>query len=227
MSQDLSGEIHFFDKFLEGSCWDYHKQAYFNLKNPATREREFPKLLKPYLEPKRPIKLLEIGCGGCSNLAWGVDQGLFEITATDPAGDKYAEQLLKYNFAYPIIPIKMAAEDLPKHYPEGTFDIIYARNSLDHTTDPRLCISNAVKVLKKGGILFIEGFVKEGTYTNWKGLHQFDFYVEGNDLVCNTKEGKKINLTEGLAIEKVMSSNLSSIKEPPEEEKYTIVFRKK
>ena len=76
------------------------------------------------------MRLLEIGSGPVSLLAFGVEQGLFEVTAVDPLASVYDEILSKYGISYPIKPRTGYAERLVKSFGKDSFDIVYSSNSL-------------------------------------------------------------------------------------------------
>jgi len=138
---------------------------------------------------------------------WGevqVEENLIDVIAVDPLADEYNKILKKRGINYPVKLTKGTGENLrlPKNY----FDISYSRNALDHTVDPKKCINNMVKVLKKGGHLYLCGYVKEGTDCNWIGIHQHDLIIENKDLMHYNKEKKMTNLTNDLNLKVVYKS---------------------
>jgi hypothetical protein len=51
-------------------------------------------------------------------------------------------------------------------------------------------------VLKKEGILYLVGKLKEGTHENWQGLHLHDIFPENGQLIHYNKMGQRTNLTK-------------------------------
>lgn len=92
--------------------------------------------------------ILDVGCGGCGILL-AVDKG--RKTGIDPLMDFYLE---KFTFLreYPIDWRDGKAEDLAG---EGSFDLIFIINVLDHVENPHLVLRIAVEKLNKGGNLVV------------------------------------------------------------------------
>ena len=146
--------------------------------------------LKDQVFKVKTLKALEIGSGPNSNLSYWVDNKLLEVTAIDPLADVYEKIMRKLNYKYPITPIKIKGEEILEHFGEETYHIVFAQNSLDHVEDPIKCFDNAYYVLKKGGFLFVCSNIKEGTRKSWTGMHKFDIYVEGNELLLASQNGE-------------------------------------
>lgn len=196
-----------------------------NVINPDTRKIEFPAELLDYIEKmdsSEPLKVLDVGAGPLSVLAWGVEQNLFELVAIDPLADEYAKLLKQNNINYPVSPIPGVGEKVAEMFDEESFDIVYSRNALDHTVSPALCIENIVKVLKTGGIFFQGGLTKEGTVSEWTGLHQHDLYPENGNLMRANQQGEVTNLTEGRNLECILEEQTQYY----DRDWYNIVFRK-
>lgn len=171
--------------------------------NSKTRKNQFPQLLLPYIEELRKlrdsqIKILDIGCGPISVLAWGVEQKLFNLVAIDPLAKKYLALLKKHKISYPIKPIKCTGEELSSFFPKKSFDLVYSRNALDHVSDVKKCIKNIYEVLKNNGVFYLEGFIKVGTYKKWRGLHQHDLIPVNGELIHYDKKGNLTNVTADL-----------------------------
>ena len=217
--------------------------------DPKYKEEAFPEYLRALaLEWKndgnKPLRLLEIGSGPVSLLAYGMEQGLFEVTAIDPLASVYDEILSKYGISYPIKPRTGYAERLVKSFGKDSFDIVYSSNSLDHTISPKSSLSQMVQVVKTGGIVFLEGFVCEGSHAKWTGLHQHDLFAENGSLMHRGPKGHLRDLTGDLGLEcihekvtlfKERSINAFGYEVPPGlppsanwqfRDWFTIVFRK-
>lgn len=191
----------------------------------SVRETIFPptllSLVRQYEAEKLRPKVIELGPGPLSDLAWGVEAGLIEVVAVDPLADEYNEILNRRRIMFPIRAIQGTGEQLLQA--DNSFDIAYSRNSLDHTSDPRKCLLNLVKALKIKGYLYIHGNVREGSRVGWSGLHQHDLVIEDDRLMHYDRNGHKTDLTDGLGLKTV---EVSQTRDTPGGF-FTIVFQKK
>ena len=140
-------------------------------------------------------KLLELGSGPVSILASGVEEGLFTVVAIDPLAGAYRHLFDMYGLSYPIQPVKGRGETIANQFTAGEFDLVYSSNTLDHCVSPGQCMEQMYKVLRQGGFLMLEGFVKEGSQGNWLGLHQHDLFIEEGCLIHVDRRGRRTNLT--------------------------------
>jgi ubiquinone/menaquinone biosynthesis C-methylase UbiE len=141
-------------------------------------------LLAKYVPLDKGTKLLEIGSGFGTNLAtWLREFGIdgYGVEPTSPgfdAGFVASRILFSANGLDPARILETPGERLP--FPDATFDVVYSANVLEHTADPTKVLSEALRVLKPGGILHMEmpNFLSyfEGHYMIvmppilWKGM---------------------------------------------------------
>lgn len=199
---DYQSEVDWWDTHLApGSRHDWMTR----MLDREQRQAEFPKLMPPFVEEaaavSRPVQVLDVGSGPLSPLCWGVDRKLFVLTAVDPLARDYARLLARHHIDFPIQPIEGTAENLRRLFSAGQFDIVYSRNALDHAMDVRRGIEAATEVLRDGGVLYLEGFVREGTHGGWQGLHQHDLVPEGGALIHYDRRGNRTNVTDQLGLE--------------------------
>ncbi|MCX7109973.1 MAG: methyltransferase domain-containing protein [Proteobacteria bacterium] len=105
-------------------------------------------------------KLLEIGSGfGVNIAAWikhfNVDGYGVEL-GSEGFNDSYdaSRKLLDANGIDSNRILDARGENLP--FDDESFDIVYSANVLEHTDDPIRVLTEAVRILKKGGILYFE-----------------------------------------------------------------------
>ena len=194
---DYLAEITFWEEILS--------QRPSSLFDRRVREAAFPPELRDCAaefrrDSVRLPRLLELGSGPVSILASGIDDGLFTVVAVDPLARLYRYLLRFYGVTYPIQPLPGRGETLLKQFIPASFDIAYSSNALDHTGSPRRCLEQLCRVLRPGGFLLLEGFVREGTHGNWSGLHQHDLLAEHGSLTHLDRAGRRTNLTEDLPL---------------------------
>jgi SAM-dependent methyltransferase len=108
----------------------------------------------------RGKKVLEIGSGFGTNLAvwikeFGIDgYGVEPASLGFEASFRASKLLFEENDLDSARIIDAQGERLP--FSDGTFDIVYSANVLEHTTDPLQVLREAVRVLKRGGIIHME-----------------------------------------------------------------------
>lgn len=170
--------------------------------NSEERKRIFPQGFFDIVRTRTAVDtkphVLELGPGPLSDLAWGVQTRIMTVVALDPLADEYARITAKNDIHYPIVPIQGVGERLP--YKNGDFDAVYARNSLDHVVDPAVCVREAARVCRNGGIIYVCGTVREGSRVHWEGLHQHDLVLERKQLVRYGRDGTRTVLSAGLGL---------------------------
>lgn len=217
---DYDSEISFWEEAIAEKKIQWVENAL----NPATRKDAFPERLRPYIEnSKRKLKLLDVGSGPVSPLVWGIEINLLDVVAIDPLADSYNNLLKKLNYSYPIKPIKCYGEDIMDIFDNESFDIVYCANALDHAISPKRCMDNMYNVLKKDGIIYLTGYIREGTHANWVGLHQHDLIPENGQLLHYDQKGNMTNLTKDLAGLKCIYEELKGIQTG---DIYVIIFEK-
>lgn len=198
-------------KFTEIAWWAFHllpfarHQWMQDALSEKTRKACFPLFLLPYIKRIRlnnkKVKVIDVGCGPLSPLAWGAESDLIDLIAIDPLAGVYKKLLYTYGIRYPVNMSTGSAENLHNYFQPETFDIAYSRNALDHAIDPCQCLRNISTVLKEKSHFFLEGFTKEGTKQNWKGLHKHDFIVQAAGLIWSNSRGQSKNITQNARLE--------------------------
>lgn len=202
---DYKPEIEHWKKFLRDNAAE--------LKDPGTWKRIFPDKLRPYaaeLKKERPLKILELGSGPVSLLGWGVEEGMFTVVAVDPLAGEYESIMAGYGLTHPIKPVRGEGERLVSSFGKDSFDIVYASNALDHVTSPRKCFENFCNIVRPGGIIYLEGYVKAADMQGWGGMHQYNLVPSDGKLLCYDIDGKAMDLAKGLAVECVFEETMKS-----------------
>jgi SAM-dependent methyltransferase len=194
IDNDLLREVSFFDFELSGkNVWDGAKTCYSNeflafLSSTHCRDA-FPAWAFTNLsQHRRPLKVMDIGCGPRSILRWGAIQGDLSITGVDPILDMYTLILARHGFD---LMEKMRcdheitgfAEDLDTLVPDNDYDVVYTRNALDHTQDPTRVVECVSRRLAPHGRFAITVAEREGTRQGWDQLHKTDIYLEIDTLM--------------------------------------------
>lgn len=191
---------------------DLVKNAYYNIDNSLNVERfrksrEFELTLKLLNEFNLSSKkLLDIGCGnGISTIAFALNG--FEVTAVEPDSSNTigagAIREMKNHYQIENLEIYEAyAEDIL--FEEESFDIVYIRQAMHHANDLRKFLSEASRVLKKGGILItirdhvILNEEDKALFLNKHPLHKF----YGGENAFTAKEYREAMFNAELKIEK-------------------------
>jgi SAM-dependent methyltransferase len=127
--------------------------------------------------------VLDVGSGPFTWIGkkWGNFR--LHIEAIDPLADLYNALTKAHNLKPPVVTKPISGENLLKHYNANNFDLVFARNSLDHSYNGVQIIKNMVTTLKPGGVLYLWHAENEGHNCNYQGLHQWNFQLEENSLI--------------------------------------------
>jgi ubiquinone/menaquinone biosynthesis C-methylase UbiE len=142
---------------------DLIKAAYFEEELSLNVERfvkseeyqETKKNISSFIPIGPSTKLLDIGSGnGISAVAFAIDGVQVDSVEPDPSDTIGAGAIRKLKEQYKLANLSVHqgyAEDLK--FPDGSFDIVYARQCMHHANDLSLFIKECGRVLKKGGLL--------------------------------------------------------------------------
>lgn len=135
-------------------------------------------------------RILDVGAGPISKVGKIYDGNKVELVAIDPVAVRYAKILNNLNLK-PIVSTQPGyGEKLTKQFLLNSFDLIHARNCIDHTKNPILVITEALAVLKPGGYFYLNHYINEGEAADYYGLHQWNFFEENNMFYVSNRKNK-------------------------------------
>lgn len=214
----FESEIDFWDVELSGRGL-YYDEIECRSK-PERMSSVFPHHILQLLEDRhvsnRIPRVLDVGSGPLSMLAFGAEQRLLSLWCVDPLSDVYHRLLLRHGFDlhYPLI--KCTGEHLSTFFGEDVFDLVWMRNAIDHTQDPETVFKELVKVLAPGGYLVLQMWCREGTAEGFNGLHIHDFTLEqeGRLMLETLQSDGRLSaprcISEGMPLRLIEASSPSS-----------------
>ncbi len=139
------------------------------------------------------VRILDVGAGPISFVGKTYGGRPISLVPVDPLADEYKRLLDDAGVAPPFPTQLGSAEELSTQFPEGSFDLVHASNSIDHAFDPVLAIAEMVKMVRPGGYVWLSHFRNEGHQNGYYGLHQWNFDVEdGEFVVWNPVQRKSV-----------------------------------
>ncbi len=139
----------------------------------------------------RQIEILDVGSGPLTTIGRAHPGKEIHLTAVDPLADAYNELLAEAGLTVPVKALPILGEQLTAHFPDPSFDLVIAANSLDHTEDPIKVIQEMIAVCKIGGIVGLVHREKEGQNQNYRHLHQWNIYLADESLMISGRRYRK------------------------------------
>jgi SAM-dependent methyltransferase len=156
--------------------------------------------LAAYLQqiPSDVVRVLDVGAGPVTAIGYTMPGKQVEITAVDVLADQYDRMLHRRGIVPPVRTVYADAERLTESFAAGSFDVVVALNSIDHTSRPVVAIDQMVEVAKPGGLIRLVHSVDEGQEQAYAGLHQWNLTDEnGRFIVWNRSE--RVDVSDRLA----------------------------
>lgn len=167
LENGFQAELEYWRKFLTAPHFEAGRNR---LLDP---ERVIDPRFEPYLD--KGLMVLDVGSGPLTVLGFRTSDGRrLQLGCIDPLALEYAKALHEAGLKW-VVPIKaMRGEDLEKGYSPNTFNMVFMKNSLDHTQDPLSVFRSAAKVTKPGGHVVLLSYVNEALTNGYAGLHQWN-----------------------------------------------------
>jgi SAM-dependent methyltransferase len=147
-----------------------------NLLNPdLPLQKQFVDCIESYRHPSSEIvRILDVGCGPLSTLGKRASFEV-EVVGIDPLAAQYSALLMECGVISPHRSVAGLGEELLQLFDKESFDFVHSRNALDHCNDPRIVISNMLKVAKPGAKIFINVCQNEAENAAYSGFHRWNF----------------------------------------------------
>lgn len=172
-ASDIAHELTFWREKMKAPTDDIHQRLNRNRWNeacPATILRFVSKDLD------NPMLILDVGSGPLSQIAYVTTYG-HALLGLDPLANEYKEILKANKLTRNCVLIEADAEaDNDMRIFKGEADIVWCRNALDHCVWPSAAAVNMALCLAPGGVLIISGFVNEGKFQHYQGMHKTDIF---------------------------------------------------
>jgi len=190
---DLPSEVSFWEDWIRFKGLHWKKDYKARLDSNSRLQNFFKKYLNKTI-PKN--KILDVGAGPLTKINKKCNLTKLEIYPIDPLADEYNMLLKKYGIKPLIKTKRLEGEKLTEKYNINTFDITNSRNAIDHAYDPLKVIEEMIKVTKRGGYIILQVAIKEGSYHDWEGLHNWDFFLKDDALFLKGNGTPEFNISE-------------------------------
>jgi len=166
----IDGEVQFWHRFLETHGARY-PGSYDQRLDPALPLQDESAALIEAPEGAT-VRLLDVGAGPLTFLGRTHPGWTLEVTAVDALGEQYAKLMDEFALTPPVVTQPCETEKLTTLLPPGHFDLVAARNTLDHSYDPVLAISEMARCTRPGAPLLLIHHRNTAEDESYHGLPQ-------------------------------------------------------
>src|SRR3954465_8257294 len=128
-----------------------------------------------------PVRVLDVGAGPLTCLGRRPGDRRLEIPAVAPLAEAYDALLAEAGVEPPVRTQACRGEEITTRFAPKSFDIAYARNALDHSSDPRGVIEQMLALATH--FVALRHYRNEAVVERYEELHQWNFDVEDGRLV--------------------------------------------
>jgi len=188
----IRSSVLFWDKYFrtKGSRWSNKYGLRFDPQLPLQPR---PASLLPNREE---VYILDVGAGPLTYLGKIVEGKKIHISAVDALSNEYDRILKNYEIEPLVRTEELDAERLTTRFSTNTFDLVFARNCIDHSYDPELAIEQMILVVKRGCYVLMEHHPDEAKTENYSGQHQWNFSMsELGDFLIRSRRSV-VNITK-------------------------------
>lgn len=182
-----------------------------------------PYLMKLIEAPSTRVEILDVGAGPMTFLGHKWPGCEIRITAIDPQAAEYDRILAQLGITPPCRTKFGYVEDLDSVVPISFFDLVHARNCIDHAKDPIKAIEEMVRAVKPGGCVFLNHYISEGRRNEYGGPHQWNLFPRDGRFYVDCPGMKAVDMTERL--DKVAEVSLGPPLHGPES--FTVIIRRR
>lgn len=129
------------------------------------------------------VSLLDVGAGPLTFLGRTDPRWTIELTAVDALGNQYQALIDEFGITPPVRTQACESEKLSTLLPADTYDLVAARNTLDHSYDPVLAITEMLRCAKPGAPLLLIHHRNTAEDEDYHGMHQWNFEAVDGTLV--------------------------------------------
>jgi SAM-dependent methyltransferase len=124
------------------------------------------------------VRILDVGAGPLTFLGKRWEGRHVDIVAVDALAHDYDRLLAEAGVEPPLRTGRCDTERLTEVFAPGSFDVVCASNTLDHSYDPLRAIGQMVEVTRPGGAVYLKHLQNEAEHERHVGLHQWNLQVE-------------------------------------------------
>lgn len=189
----VAGEVAFWRNWLEtnGGRWPERYAERFDPTLPLQPEIEG--LIR--VPDGERVRILDAGAGPLTFVGRTSERWPIEITAVDALGDAYRDLLDEMGAVAPVPTQQCETERLTTLLEPESFDVVTARNTLDHSVDPVLAITEMLACTRPGGALLLVHHRNTAVDEKYRGMHQWNFEGSLDELVV-WRPGQRIDVMD-------------------------------
>lgn len=192
----IDGEVRFWREYLRTKGARYPGSYETRLNPDLPLQPEIAALLDA--PEGSTVRLLDVGAGPLTFLGRKDPRYTLELTAVDALGTQYGELLDEAGVVPPVRTQTCESEKLTTVLSRDHFDLVAARNTLDHSYDPMRAIEEMVAVAKPGAPLLLIHHRNTAEDEDYHGMHQWNFEADDGRLAV-WRPGERIDVGEALA----------------------------
>jgi SAM-dependent methyltransferase len=154
------------------------------------RDFAFERLFATRL-PGNRLRVLDVGAGPVSVVGTRSSRYAITLVAVDPLAAAYSFITELFAVKPPVTTDFAIAEKLDAKFAPRSFDLVHARNCIDHALDPIRAMGQMASLVAAAGWMVLDHADHEGRHERYDGLHRWDLFVLDGRYWAQTSLGAR------------------------------------